>query len=589
MKNKVKFSLLLLSAAAMATLASCGGSGGNSSSESKSSAEPSVSSEAPVVTSEEAPVVTSEAPAATSEAAPVITSEEAPVATSEAAPVVTSEAPIATSEPIVQTSEETPVVTSESGRKAFLPVEDPSSEVTIEFWHCMGHAKTSAFLKVVDAFNAEYAGKYKVVEKQLAGTYQDLADKVSTKLFAGETAALAMGYPDNFADYMTADIEDSRILQLDDFIYDANFGLEQEEIDDFVPMFWDEGTRYHVNGTWSLPMYKSTEIMYYNHNFLSGVNDASKKKLAGNADWNEALSEITSYQSEVTVEELDEFKALTKAAGGYTYEVPTTWTEMVTVSKQIKADMAKEGINNSNFYPVGYDSDANLLISQFAQRGIGYTTNDNISRPTDHIIWQNEGAENFIEEVMDLFNQKLFITKELGGGKYTNERFTEGNSVFTIGSTGGSTYNVSSNFKVSLSKVPYYGEKPMYIQQGPSICLLDNNNPQVHKGAWLFYKYLSDPEANAKLALENSYDPVRSSSFSTKTYLDHIAKHEEGLQYDIPYHTAGLRQYYMTSPVFIGSARARNAISEVLVNVLQGDYPDEALEDAFDKVAPFVK
>ena len=129
----MKKGLVILSLTAILGLAACGGNGGSSSS--SSSSAPTVSSEAPVVTSEVTPgvsssedpisetgepahsseheviseevtsaIATSEIPAETSEEKPVESSVE-PIVTSEA-PIVTSEAPVASSEAPVVTSEE---------------------------------------------------------------------------------------------------------------------------------------------------------------------------------------------------------------------------------------------------------------------------------------------------------------------------------------------------------------------------------------------------------------------------------------------------------------------------------------------------
>lgn len=539
-----KISLIILSASAIAALAACGGG-----------SSPAASS---------------------SHATGLSTSAEQ---TSHATGLSTEETSAGETSTAEATSHATGLSTETTSQET-LPEDDPTSEVKIEFWHCMGHAKSNQVQIIADAFNEEYKGKYKVVCTKLAGEYTALAEMVKTKLAGKEMAAMAMGYPDNFSDYMTADISRSKILRLDSMLNDPNVGYSSDEIDDFVPAFLDEGRHYQFEGTWSMPMYKSTEIMYYNANMLAGDNVQSIKKLSNDLEWNTALNVLRGKKEEATDEELANFKALTKAKGGFTYEVPVKWDEMVTFAETMKADMAAMNVEDSNFFPVGYDSDANLMISQFAQRGIDYTTNDNIQKKEDHILFDNEDAHEFTEHLVDLFKRKLLVTKGISE-KYTNEKFTEGTTAVSIGSTGGSTYNVSSTFKVKLAPVPYYGSKPMYIQQGPSICFMDNKNPYIHKGAWLFYKKLAEPLNNAMLALENSYDPVRNSSFTLPEYKEMLDLHDEDLKYDIPYHTKDLRQYYMTSPVFKGSGTARTEIGKILTYVCNSGYDiDEAFEYA---------
>ena len=66
--------------------------------------------------------------------------------------------------------------------------------------------------------------------------------------------------------YMTRNVENCHILKLDDFLDDPNFGFSVAEKEDFVDAFFEKGSHYQSDGMWSVPMYKSTEIMYYNAN-----------------------------------------------------------------------------------------------------------------------------------------------------------------------------------------------------------------------------------------------------------------------------------------------------------------------------------
>ena len=111
-----------------------------------------------------------------------------------------------------------------------LPRDDPSSEVSFEFWHCLGHEKTKNLTKVAEAFNAKYAGKYKVVLKHPAGDYSALHSTLKTKMSSGEVPALSMGYPDSFSEYISKRIGDSFLLRLTNYINDPDFGYSAEEL-----------------------------------------------------------------------------------------------------------------------------------------------------------------------------------------------------------------------------------------------------------------------------------------------------------------------------------------------------------------------
>lgn len=103
-----------------------------------------------------------------------------------------------------------------------LPEDDPTSVVTIKFWNCLGHAKSTVLDTIVDGFNKQYEGKYKLESVKIAGDYDSLADQTRTKLAAGEMPALIMGYPDNFSTYIGRSLSNSALLRLDSFINDPN-------------------------------------------------------------------------------------------------------------------------------------------------------------------------------------------------------------------------------------------------------------------------------------------------------------------------------------------------------------------------------
>ena len=466
-----------------------------------------------------------------------------------------------------------------------LPTDDPTSEVEINFWHCLGHAKTDNLTKIVDKFNTEYAGKYRVKLTHLAGDYDTLHDALKTKLASGEIPALTMGYPDSFSEYITKDMSESSILRLDNFINDPNYGYSAEELADFVPGFFAEGTGYQFEGTWSMPMYKSTEAMYYNKQYFAGSNVLNEKKFAKNDEFL-ALNKAVKGKVLPAEADLAALKTWVKANNGYAYEVPTTWTQLFQTADQMKKDRATEGIKEE-FYPVGYDSDANMLISQMKQRGIAYTVNDEESKrdSSKHFKFNNPEAKALVQEIIGYINDKLLITKNsLGGSTYTNTYFNESKTAMAIGSTGGSSYNISANFGVGLAAVPYSNNNPQYIQQGPSICFFDNLNGYVHKGAWLFYKTLAQPENNAVVALENSYDPVRISSYNTDAYKTWIGMAGKGLKYDIPNITSQLKDHYMVSPTFVGSGEARRQVGNLITYVYQNHYTiDESFERAINQ------
>ena len=520
-----------------------------------------------------------------------------------------------------------------------LTNELPSSVVTIKFWHCLGQEKTKNLNKVIEAFNVKYAGHY-VLDASVPGgsTYDGLHSAVKTRVASGNVPALTMGYPDSFSEYMGTRLEGSDILRLTNFINDTRtinvnvieknesgnwvvkkdgqgnpvkedmpLGFSKAELDDFVAPYLHEGEGYQFSGYWSLPMYKSTEVMFYNYDYFMGDNPVNDKIFENDDDYwdiieaKDALGKYYGKNHDAYVEKLGELKTYVTAHDGVTYGVPTKWDEMLIdkkdesgniiekcLARRMRDDRAAHGIDNTNFTPVGYDSDANMVISQMIQRGIPYTSNDNIESKADHLLFNNKQAEDLLNEIYGCITSNYLCTKysiDQTGSSYTNDKFSRGECVISIGSTGGSDYQVNDNFAVEVEPVPYSGSTPRYVQQGPSICFFDNENPKITTGAWLFYKMLCDPDMNTALATENSYDPVRISSVESESYAEFISHKKEALLNYVPTvtHKPQIANNQFTTPVFVGSSTCRTQMAELILRMVHNHHSAAtALQNAFD-------
>lgn len=506
----------------------------------------------------------------------------------------------------------------------------PSSEVEIQFWHCLGQEKTKNLNKIIDAFNIKYAGSFKLVASVPGGsTYDGLHSLINARLASGKVPALAMGYPDSFSEYMGTKLDGSNILRIKNFIEDTRtisvnkivrdssgnwsvekdasgnpvkedlrLGFTDDEFNDFIEPYRLEGKGYQFDGYWSMPMYKSTEVMFYNLNYFCGdsdlndaiFNEASSAVKDGYYDLKDEIASFKKYYGQnhdAYKAKLAELKAYCAANGGKVYEVPTTWDELFALSKTMRDDRNGK-VDISDFIPVGYDSDANMIISQMAQRGIPYTTNENIESKGDHLLFNNDAAAKMLEEIKGYIDKMYLCTKyslDVTGSTYTNDRFTAKTTVMSIGSTGGSDYQVSDNFAVEVAPVPYKGSTPKYIQQGPSICFFDNENVDINTGAWLFYKMLSDPDKNTALATENSYDPIRYSSEQSDSYKAFIANSKKALLNYVPTitHLPQVRDNQITSAVFVGSSTCRTQMAELILKMVHMEMSaEDALNEAYD-------
>ena len=110
------------------------------------------------------------------------------------------------------------------------------SEVTIVFAHTMG----ANLREVLDAYIVEFNKIYPniTVEHSQVGGYDDVRDDISTQIGQGLQPNIAYCYPDHVALYNLA----NAVVNLNAFIEHPEFGLTDEQIADFIPGYYKEGT-----------------------------------------------------------------------------------------------------------------------------------------------------------------------------------------------------------------------------------------------------------------------------------------------------------------------------------------------------------
>ncbi len=411
--------------------------------------------------------------------------------------------------------------------------------ITITFSHCMGQTLQAAVEKYVPEFNKLYPNITVKLSKD-ANDYDTLKETLSTKLNGKEEyiPSVAYCYPDHVATYNRG----KKVVALDPYINsqekvagsDEIMGLTDEQIADYYEVFYNEGKEYGDGNMYSLPFYKSTEVMYYNKTFFDANN----------------------------------------------LTVPTTWAEMETVCAKIKTIDTK-------CIPLGYDSESNWFITMTEQLNSGYT-----SATGKYFNFNNETNRDFVKQFATWYAKGYATTQEIFG-KYTSNLFNmldtsaenKLNCYMCIGSTGGAAYQVGEKvdlggaqpeypFEVGVAQVPQNDvNNPKVIQQGPSICLFKKSNPQEVAAAWLFAKYFTSSAAfQAYSSLKNGYTPVVKSAMQQPGYVAQLnglnaAQGKERnayLQLAVVQQTLDQMDTYFTTAVFKGSSKARTAVGNLM-------------------------
>ena len=410
---------------------------------------------------------------------------------------------------------------------------DTTKEITITFYHTMG----LDLANVLDYYIAEFNKIYPniTVNHQQVGSYDDVRNQIKTEITVKGQPNLAYCYPDHVALYNQA----KAVVTLDSLIASditvtradgstEKLGFTEEQLADFIPGYYEEGKQFGDGKMYTLPLSKSTEVLYYNKTFF------------------------------------DEH-GLTP---------PTTWDEMEALCKKIK-ELEPEST------PLGYDSEGNWFITMCEQQGSPYT-----SATGEHFLFDDERNYEFVKRFREWYKKGYVTTSELSGG-YTSKLFTKGEnekgkSYMSIGSSAGATKQRPTKdgnsypFEVAITTIPQVDPaNPKVISQGPSLCLFNKEDPQEVLASWLFMKYLTTTvEFQAEFSMVSGYVPVIQSVSNHEIYKNEFLDKADGGDYIAALSAKRCLEQadaYYTSPAFVGSSDARDQVGYLLQACLTQD------------------
>ena len=420
------------------------------------------------------------------------------------------------------------------------------SAVTITFYNTMGSNLSTVLQDYIAEFNKLYPNI--TVVSTAVGGYDDVREQISTEITVGNQPNIAYCYPDHVALYNMA----KAVATLDDLI-DSKvevtradgtteiLGLTDEQKNDFIAGYYNEGKQFGDGLMYTMPLSKSTEVLYYNKTFFEANGIA----------------------------------------------VPTTWDELEEVCAQIKAI-------DPNSIPLGYDSESNWFITMCEQYKSPYT-----SATGDHYVFNNDQNKAFIKEFREWY-QKGYITTQTLYGAYTSGLFVSTDttkSYMSIGSSAGATYQRPAKdadgnypFEVGIATIPQVStDNQKVISQGPSLCIFQKSNPQEVIASWLFVKFLTtNVEFQAEFSMASGYVPVIKSVADQPAYAEFLASADGGDFVSALSAKVCIEQEsaYYTSPAFNGSSTARDEVGTLLTKCLSaedGGDVDAMINAAFEE------
>lgn len=481
---------------------------------------------------------------------PPVASSQAPVS-SEAAP--SSQAP----------DSEPPVFSSWAPGDHY--VKNPT---TIYLTSSFNDKYQQAINTVIEEFKA-IEPNVTIVNQKETGSYDDVKTKVINQVATQEHPDMFVGYPDAVQEVLDYGVG----ADMTPFINNADYGWSKNDLRDIFPAYLEEGSMYSIPGSYSLPMCKSTEALYYNADVLIGLNLAAyDSSINGGA----ALSKA--YLDDLTWE--DFFDHLCPALLAYNEAQPSD-------AKIFTGDP----IPNYGYRVLGYDSDANLFITLAEQYGYGYTSIDQVTGE-GQLDFVNDGMKGLMTKFREYYNKGYILT---GGtyseSSYTSSLFTAGQMLFCIGSTAGATHQYSQDFATGVARLPRAtGKARKVISQGPSLGFLSHKkNNEIDQdrmlASWLFYKFFTETENATNWAITTDYLPIRYSVSETDDYLKYSSatgKTGEAVvkAATAKYGATEVGNDLYSSPVFRGSGEARNQANSLVVGCLS---TDTSIDELFQK------
>jgi len=404
-----------------------------------------------------------------------------------------------------------PVVTVEYDEAVYGTLEDldPSGQ-EVTYWYQHTRSREELMLALIDEFNRTNEWGITVIGESQGG-YGDLYQKIIAGIPANQLPTMAVAYQNQAATYAGQDV----LIEQAPYVYSPKWGYSPEELDDFFPTALGADFLPQFDGRFGWPPYKSMEVMYYNE------------------DW------LTELGFDGPPESWEEFEEMTCKAVENPFSGATGEGDPMGYVYSIDASRFATFVFSRGGNIIGDGGDAYVFGEQ---AGVDTLT-----------FWQSLTEKGCAAQATERY------------GDQTD--FGNGMSLFTVGSISGLPYygqavDEGAGFAWSVNPPPHSTAAPRMNIYGASQSLFVST-PEEQLAAWLFIKWMSEPEQQATWASSTGYFATRQSAVDLMSeYMD------ENPTYAKAFTFMGM-DFGVESPV-AGYDECRSAVSEMLTNVLDG-------------------
>lgn len=430
-------------------------------------------------------------------------------------------------------------------------IENLEEQVTVKFRVPSG-VIAEALPDLITSFNEKYP-KVKIETDIVSEGYDGVRRLTILDIQNNRAPVMVVGYPDHLAEYH----DGNWLIDLQWFIEGKN-GYTQDELDDFVQSYLDEGRGFDAenpNDLYSLPLNKSTEVLVYNKTMMDALHEKDSSIVVPKT-WQELKTISDKIIDLVEAGEVDDVIQLAKG-------------------EKKPSELLKDGL----FVPFAYDSTDNAFITFTRQWNGAYT--EKASNTKGYIKFDHANNVKFLEYFQAEAEAGRFSIAETFNASYASDAFKVLKTLMTVGSSAGVGYNkpTGNKFELGVAEIPYNAENPegkYVIQQGTNIAILGQSTNLQRSAAWLFIQHLLTTENSAKFAMSTGgYLPVRNSSYDTQEYIEYLQTpplekmtHAKAAKVGLSYIENGYK--FFVDPAFVGSSGIRDEVgllfSAVVVN-----------------------
>ncbi len=411
--------------------------------------------------------------------------------------------------------------TGESGTTKGIGKDVDPSGAVVTYWFQHSGNREEALQEMIKEFNETNEWGI-TVKGEYQGGYDDVYNKMITAIAGGALPNLVVAYQNQAAAYQVS----GALADMTPYVKDKKWGLG-DEINDYFEGFLNQDISSQFGGMrLGFPPNRSLEVLYHNADWLKDTGFAKAPE-----NWDQF------------------YEAVKKATSGgrYGYAIRTDASNVYAMIISRGGEIAKKD-------------------------GSGYNFNTK----------QFKDSMRFMKKVYD-----DGYAKKIAESYGDQTDFANRTVLFTMGSTSGLPYydravkgSEKGEFNWSVAAIPHTTAQPVLDIYGASVSI-PKSTPEKQLAAWLFVKWFTQPEQQAKWVEISTYFPVRKSTANNLGgYFAKNPKFKDAFEL---LNSATLK----AEPPFSGYDEVRDAVSAAFNAILDGadiEQTAKELEEEANKI-----